>query len=283
MLLTTIVESPVGGTAAGAILHRGRHSGRPAVNAFSPTATNRFFFRRALRRRDRRDRRPPGRRQSFASLPFDRPLRILRAGTAVPSSVSASGIRPNCPDPPSTRRPGLSHQPCRARTGRRPAECSHAPGCRVPGIAPSDRRRLERPNAWLSGPSPRWWLPLEAAWITLAYVTVQSLAARAPARCRSSPSVVRRSPAGLGTLVGPASSVAQDADRLVVVAVALVGWLLPLACRRGRVREPMMVIGMPRRPSWPCGAGGTATSPDDDERIADTRLGRPQRSQRSVS
>jgi hypothetical protein len=120
---------------------------------------------------------------------------------------------------------------------------------------------------------------LEAAWITLAYVTVWGLMGQGPAPL----SILAFAGAALVGLAYTRWS-AQDRRRsyrtplaAIVVAMAAIGWLLPLGPSAGQLFErPMVVLGM-----HPGGIllglavlRGTAhATPDDDERIAEAALG----------
>jgi len=120
---------------------------------------------------------------------------------------------------------------------------------------------------------------LEAAWITLAYVVVAAIATGAPGPL---PMLAFAGAAFIG--LGYARWSALDGRppyrtplALIVVAAAIVGWLVPLGSAAAQVlEEPLEVVGM-----HPGGIllgiavlRGTAhVIPDDDERIAETALG----------
>jgi hypothetical protein len=137
-----------------------------------------------------------------------------------------------------------------------------------------------RSNAWLEyALAVLAACSLEAAWITLAYVTVAAMATDAPGPLPTL-AFAGATLAGLGY----ARWSAQDGRRayktplaLIAVAAAMAGWLLPLGPAVAHVLdEPLEVVGM-----HPGGIllglavlRGTAhVTPDDDERIADTALG----------
>jgi Domain of unknown function (DUF4129) len=120
---------------------------------------------------------------------------------------------------------------------------------------------------------------MEAAWITLAYVMVESLAVPGPTPLSilafACASLVGLGIARLSARHGPHSYGTPLAG--IAVAVAIIGWLLPLGSGAGLVFESPMAVVRMHPGGFLLGLAllrGTAhVTPKDDERIAETALG----------
>ena len=222
----------------------------------------------------------------FASVPFERLLADVARRAPLGCSILALSGRDPVEFIPTLRRlRAQGYLATHAAFGPRAAGWSAhraRSGCRVPGtgLIPTGRRPMRSnasPEAALSVLAAAL---LEAAWITLVYVTVEFLAGPDRQAPLSLVAFAGAALVGLG-FARTAGHAGRQAYRTtlaaIAVAAALVGWLLPLGPAAAHVLdEPAVVFGM-----HPAGIllgfavlrGSAHTTGLDDERIAETALG----------